>query len=111
MKIYCSRENKRDLDKFIGEDIWVKIYEPDKYYDTSIYVKIIKAYRDGEVVQYKYSWLPGNIDSSYVRSYKKSSVIYLLDSEEVGPLDRYVIKDPLELLTTEEVNSIIEDMQ
>lgn len=50
MKIYCSN-NSNELDKFVGKDIWVKVY--DKYSECFKYIRIVSS----NITSYSYNQL------------------------------------------------------
>jgi hypothetical protein len=73
MKIYCSYDNKYELDDFIGSDMWVKVRTKGKYdrMGTVRWVKILSKHPDPDDDDYSlYTLLlPYGPDATYTEDY------------------------------------------
>ena len=123
MKIYCSN-NISDIEEFIGTDLWVRMYSRD--WDRDEYVKIANTRQadwDHNITMIDFYTIEANILEMvsvervtqtmldrlygyYVHNYHEKELSRGLS----WFFDTYSLKEPIDILTDEEVHSCFDEI-
>lgn len=107
MKIYCGKYDREvTLDDFVGKDLWVRVRI--LYPDLTLYVRVKK-------IAYSYRWIYYNsINCSLIDNWAKSPTMpkfnkqLVLTKENYTELDNIILVKPLDVLTTQEIETYID---
>lgn len=103
----------KDLARFIGKDLWVKVFDLSSRGFNDTYYICIKR-RVGDIIEFcniKSSLLDYDADEGYFDSDEFSYWTNGLDFVDFDHIDNYQLWDPPEVLTTEELMEILATQQ